>query len=59
MSALVIAILVVVALFSFLGGFIMGSGFTKGHLRANGLLLDEPNPANVHECEDENCDICR
>lgn len=55
MSLLAIAA-VVVGLFSFLVGFIMGSNFTKAYLRANGLLLDEPKPAQAHGCGKEKCD---
>ena len=58
MSLLAIAIIVIVGLFSFLAGFIVGSNFTKAYLRANGLLLDEPKPAQNHGCGKENCD-CR
>lgn len=55
MSLLAIAAIIVVGLFSFLAGFIMGSRFTKAYLRANGLLLDEPKEAVAKACGNENC----
>jgi len=55
MSALMIVILVIVALFSFLGGFLLGINFTKSYLRANGLLLDESKPAQNQGCGKDGC----
>jgi hypothetical protein len=56
MSMLMGAIIVVVAILSFLGGFIMGCNFTKSYLKANGLLLDEPKPAAAKGCGKGDCD---
>ena len=55
MSMLWGAILVIVALFAFLGGFIMGSKFTKSYLEANGLLLNEPKAAAAKGCGKSDC----
>ena len=49
MTILMGAIIVVVAILSFLAGFIMGCRFANAYLKANGLLLDEPKAAVVKD----------
>ena len=49
MTILVGAIIVGVAILSFLAGFIMGCRFANAYLKANGLLLDEPKAAVVKD----------
>lgn len=49
MTYLCIALCVVTGAVAFVVGFIVGSKFTKGYLKENGLLLETPAPKSCGE----------